>query len=417
MKKLIFFSLLHLQIQLFASGADAYANALKLYQNKQYTKAYPIIYKEANRGNKEAQYLMGHMFEKGLGVLKNDKNATYWYKQSSSKYAYIIKDDTKHTITYDNKFLHRLKNQLTYSSEQKGINYAFAKIDSSTQAVKSKMMKILENNFGMQPYHTNFVAPFTYSSSSYKRHFSAYNDNNIPQEWKEYVHYDNHIEVEMQLSFQKSLTYNLFGWHEYINFAYTQHVWWKLYDESGPFRETNYIPELFMLLPTSDYLDATYNLKGLKLGYRHQSNGQEGYQSRSWNRLFLETIWQWKNLFVTFQTWYRIPEKKKGEAFYQGTNPNDKGDDNPDILTYMGYGDINLKYLYGKNQINLMIRNNFNIDNNKGAIQIDWTTPFFNSNNTFWYAKLFSGYGESLIDYNRNITKLSLGFAFSRGIF
>ncbi len=400
-----------------AKGADAYVNALKLYQEGKYKQSYSLISQEAHRGNKEAQYLLANMFENGLGVVANEHNASYWYKQASSKYAYIVESDKKHQLSSNNKFLSRLKNQLNYTSAQKGVNYAFAKLDSTNPTIKSKMMRMLEDNFGLQPYHTNFIAPFTYSSTSYKRHFSAYADNHIPPEWKENVNYDNHIEAETQLSFQKSLTYDLFGWNEYINFAYTQHVWWKLYDESGPFRETNYIPELFMLLPTSDYVDEQYNLKGIKFGYRHQSNGQEGYQSRSWNRLFLETIWQWDNLFLFVQGWYRIPEEKKGEAFYNGTNPNDKGDDNPDITDYMGYGDINLKYFYGTSQINLMLRNNFKLNDNKGAIQVDWTTPFFNSNNTFWYGKFFSGYGESMIDYNKNISKLSLGFAFSRGIF
>ncbi len=391
--------------------------ALERYQKGAYKEALPEIEREARRGNKEAQYLLAYMYENGLGVPKSAQQAQKWYRKCASKYAYIIENDEKHQLSVDDRIVHRLRNQLKYSSDQKGVNYAFSKIDLSSPAVKSKMMKMLENSFGMQPYHTNFVAPFTWSSTSYRRHFAAYPDDGIPQEWRDDVHYDNHVEVEMQLSFQKSLTYNLFGWNEYINFAYTQHVWWKLYDKSGPFRETNYIPELFMLVPTSDTIDEKYNLKGIKFGYRHESNGQEGYRSRSWNRLFAVTIWQWDNLFMFLQGWYRIPEDKKGEAFYNGTNPNDKGDDNPDILDYMGYGDLRFRYFYGKNQINLMLRNNLHLKHNRGALLANWTTPFFNSENTFWYVKLFTGYGESLIDYNRNITKLSLGFAFSRGLF
>ena len=403
--------------QVTAKGADVYVNALVLYQDGKYKEAYPIILAQAKKGNREAQYLLGTMLEKGEGTAKSQQKAMYWYKQASSKFSYIREDNKKHKLKSDEYFLNRLKNQLKYSSIQKGANFAFAKVDSSNPAVKSKMMKILENSFGMQPYHTNFIAPFSYANTTHKRHFSAYSDNNIPSEWQDDVAYDSHIEAEMQLSLQKPLTYNLFGWHEYINFAYTQHVWWKVYDESGPFRETNYIPELFMLLPTSDYIDETYNLKGIKFGYRHESNGEEGYQSRSWNRLFLESIWQWDNLFVNVQTWYRIPEDRKSEAFYQGIDPNDKGDDNPYIIDYMGYGDLTIKYLYGKSQINLMLRNNFNFQDNKGAVEIDWTTTFFNSENTYWYVKVFSGYGESLIDYNQYINKISFGFAFSRGIF
>ncbi|MCF6245091.1 MAG: phospholipase A [Sulfurovum sp.] len=403
--------------QVTAKGADAYVNALVLYQDGKYKKAYPIILAQAKKGNKEAQYLLGTMLEKGEGVAKNKQKAMYWYKQASSKFSYIREDNKKHKLKRDSSFSNRLKNQLKYSTSQKGANYAFTKVDLSTSAVKSKMMKILENSFGMQPYKTNYIVPFSYASTSYRRHFSAYLDSNIPVEWQDGVAYDSHIEAEMQLSFQKPLIYNLFGWHEYINFAYTQKFWWKIYDESAPFRETNYMPELFMILPTSDHMDKQYNLKGIKFGYRHHSNGQEGYKSRSWDRLYLESIWQWDNLFVSVQTWYRIPEDRKSEAFYQGIDPNDKGDDNPDILDYMGYGELTIKYLYGKSQINVMLRNNFNFKDNKGAVEVDWTTPFFNSENTYWYIRGFSGYGESLIDYNRYVNKISFGFAFSRGIF
>jgi phospholipase A1 len=56
-------------------------------------------------------------------------------------------------------------------------------------------------------------------------------------------------------------------------------------------------------------------------------------------------------------------------------------------------------------------------DDNKGAIAIDWSRPMPYAKDSFWYVKVFSGYGESLIDYNRHINKLSLGFSFSRGLF
>lgn len=224
------------------------------------------------------------------------------------------------------------------------------------------------------------------------------------------------MEAEYQFSFQKPLTYDLFGWNEFISLSYTQHVWWKIYDESAPFRETNYIPELFMIVPTSDAIDEKYNFKGVKFGYRHQSNGQEGYQSRSWDRLFFSTFWQYENLFLKAEGWYRLPEDKKGEAFYAGTNPSDSGDDNPDILDYMGYGKIEANYVWGDKQLSLMLRNNFDFDANKGALKVSYTEPFVNSDNTYWYFKLFTGYGESMIDYNRNVTKVSMGFAYSRSL-
>ncbi len=417
MVKQILIILLILTIELFSKGADAYAKSLILYQNQKYKEAYPLIAKEAKKGNKEAQYLLGEIFEKGHGQDQNSTKSIYWYKKSSSKYAYITKEKIEDQNWTRENFVTRFKNQMRPTSEQKGAQYAFSKLDVSTPEVKSMIMKFLENSFGLLPYHTNYFAPFSYSSTKYHRHFTAYSHENIPDTWQPYMEYDTHFEAEYQLSFQKPLTYNLLGWHEYVALSYTQQVWWKLYDESGPFRETNYTPELFVIIPTSDAIDEKYNLKSINFGYRHQSNGQEGHHSRSWDRLFCSTQWQWNNLFLKAQGWYRLPEDKKDETFYAGVNTNAKGDDNPDIYDYMGYGDIEIKYLFDKNQLGLLWRNNLHRHNNRGALQLNYSTPFINSDNTYWYMKLFSGYGESMIDYDRSVSKLSIGFAFSRGIF
>lgn len=412
---LLLFSMLSLN--LMANSADEYMEALELYQDKNYKKAYATIKREANKDNKSAQYILAKMYEKGEGVKKDISKAMYWYKKAASQHAYVQKEFAKPKMAKEENFLDRVKKQFTHTSQQEGMNFAFSKIDAETPEVKSTVMKFLENSFGMRPYQINYFAPFTWSSSKYTRQFSAYNESTLPEFMSHGAEYDNNIEAEYQLSFQKSLTYDLFGWNEYISIAYTQQVWWKLYDKSSPFRETNYTPEVFMILPTSDYIDEQYNLKALKFGFRHQSNGKEGYASRSWNRLFLSTLWQWDSLFLKVEGWYRIPEDKKSEAFYAGTDPGATGDDNPDITDYMGYGKIELNYLYGEHQFNLLVRNNFDFDHNKGAVQLDYMAPFFNSDNTFWYVKLFNGYGESLIDYDRSTTKMSFGFAFSKGLF
>lgn len=80
--------------------------------------------------------------------------------------------------------------------------------------------------------------------------------------------------------------------------------------------------------------------------------------------------------------------------------------------------DINIAYLHKKHQFGLMLRNNLRFDSdNKGAVEFTYAYPLFNSPNTSLYVKLFNGYGESLIDYNQNVTKASIGFSFSNGLF
>jgi phospholipase A1 len=293
-------------------------------------------------------------------------------------------------------------------NDQKGLQFLFSKIDLSSQNVKDEVAKLVNKDFGLMPYRANYILPFSYSSKKYqKRYSNLQNSNEI---------YNSNVESEFQLSLQKNLSYNLFGFNEYITLGYTQHVWWQLYTDSAPFRETNYTPEIFVTVPTSYEFDHLSNLKAIRFGYRHQSNGQDGYRSRSWDRLFLASFWQWDNLFLRAEAWYRIPEKKKSSAFYNGTNINDKGDDNPDIQKYLGYGELELRYLYGDHQLGLKLRNNLRSEN-KGSVEIDWSVPIYNSNNTYWYMKAFNGYGESLIDYDQTTSKISFGFSFFRNLF
>lgn len=390
---------------LFSNDITDYTKGLKHYQKKEYTKAFLIIQNEAHRGNKEAQYLLANLYEKGLGISKNTKKSLYWYKQASSSFEYIIKipkvAKEKEEITYD-------VSQTDIENQQQGLQFAFSKLDLSSQNVKDELTKFVNKDFGILPYHSNYILPFSYSSKKYSnRSSNTFNKNDT---------YENNTEVEFQISFQKNLSYNLFGFNEYITFGYTQNVWWQLYSDSAPFRETNYTPEIFVTVPTSYEFDKLSNLKAVRFGFRHQSNGQGGYESRSWDRLFLAGFWQWDNLFLKAEGWYRIPEDDKGAEFYDGTNVNAKGDDNPNIEDYMGYGDIEIKYLYGDHQLGLMLRNNFKSEN-KGAVKLDWSFPLNNSKNTYWYVKYFNGYGESLIDYDESTSKISFGFSFFRSLF
>ncbi|PTB87795.1 hypothetical protein C9925_01390, partial [cyanobacterium G8-9] len=355
------------------------------------------------RGNKEAQYLLADMLEHGYGVEKNIKKSLFWYKKSASTYQYIVHEadrlQNNVDIDPDNAFI------------QKKLQFAFSKIDLSSPDVRKEVNKMVDKNFGIYPYRTNYLAPISYASRKYNRHYTTSFQNDFPDT------YSSQTEVEFQFSIQKTLTHNLLGLNDYLSVAYTQQVWWQAYDDSAPFREINYTPEIFFTIPSPYDVDAKKHLKAIQFGYRHQSNGQEGYRSRSWNRLFLASLWQWDNLFLKAQTWYRIPENKKDASFYDGTNPDASGDDNPNIENYLGYGDIEIKYLYGSNQFGLKWRNNLKLDGNKGSIELDFSTPVYNSQNTYWYLKFFNGYGESLIDYDRSVSKISFGFSFYRSLF
>ena len=416
MKKIVFYLLL--TTLLFADHKD-YLKGMQFYKAKEYTKAFPIILNDAQEEHRAAQYRLAEMYENGLGTEVDYKQAMYWYKLSSTRYAYIEEDKIEDANA---SYLKQISRQFGNESITRGNEYALAKMDTSTPETKKLFKSITDGGFfGLQPYDTNFILPVSYGKDKPTRASASIHPNNIPSSLQNEFKYDENTEVEFQLSLKKQLSYDLFGFNEYINFAYTQKVWWQLYSDSGPFRETNYLPEVFVNVPTSQSVDNVIGLKVVKFGFLHESNGQEGYRSRSWNRLYLTGKWQWKNLFLATRVWYRIPESYKADGYYDGSlgvdGANEAGDDNPDIAKYLGYGDIKINYLYKKSKFGLLIRNNLRFSDNKGAVEFNYSVPFIDSPNTFWYLKVFHGYGESLIDYNREVSKIAFGFSFSRGIF
>ena len=74
---------------------------------------------------------------------------------------------------------------------------------------------------------------------------------------------------------------------------------------------------------------------------------------------------------------------------------------------------MNFSYVYRHNILKLKLRNNFKLNKeNKGLIQIDYSFAF--RKNAFAYVQLSSGYGESLIDYDKEINRISVGISLSR---
>ncbi len=258
--------------------------------------------------------------------------------------------------------------------------------DYELSTTNQTLQQIIFSSFDVKPYRMNYLLPITYDNVS---HIGRKN-----------------IETKFQISFKKILAKNIFGLDDKLFLGYTQTSWWQTSEKSSPFRETNYMPELFMFFP---YIHKYSPLKAYKIGILHQSNGRGKELSRSWNRVYMSGIFQTKGIFIVPRVWYRIPEHAKKDI-------NDtSGDDNPDIYDYLGYGDLKISYPYKKNLFSLLLRNNLKFNGrNRGAVQFDWTFPLPWISDTFGYLQIFSGYGESLIDYNKRNDKIGLGFSITR---
>ena len=207
------------------------------------------------------------------------------------------------------------------------------------------------------------------------------------------------IETKMQISLKTKIAEDLFGTHADLWAGYTQQSNWQVYNrgkKSAPFRNSDYAPELFITQPVKANLPFGGKLRMLGVGYIHQSNGQSQPLSRSWNRIYAMAGMEWGKLSVIPRIWARL-------------DPGADKDDNPDIMRYMGYGDLRLAYQFdNKHALSGTLR--YNPKHNKGAVQLNYTFPL--KGNLKGYVQGFYGYGESLIDYNHKQKGIGVGLMF-----
>jgi phospholipase A1 len=194
----------------------------------------------------------------------------------------------------------------------------------------------------------------------------------------------SHSELVFQLGFKMKLMENAFSQPVDLWFAYTQNSFWQAGNKkaSSPFRETNYQPEFIATVPLG-FEVLGMNARFFNLGFVHQSNGQVSTLSRSWNRVYAQLGLERGGFVLTGRLWKRL-----GESL--------ETDDNPDISKYMGHGDIIAVYRRGGHEFSAMWRRN--LRTNKGAVQLGWAWPI--AGQLKGYTQVFTGYGQSLIDYN-----------------
>ena len=190
-------------------------------------------------------------------------------------------------------------------------------------------------------------------------------------------------------------------------FGYSQQSNWQLFsgDLSRPFRTTDHEPELIYIFPTDAPLPWGWRLRYSGISFNHQSNGQPLPLSRSWNRTILMAGMEKGQQFnVLGKLWYRMPEEASD-------------DDNPDISDLIGRAEVTAYWnVNPDNTLGLTLRHSLRADSN-GSYRLEWLRKLGDSGQTGnrsglrFHTQLFSGYGDSLIDYNRRRTVLSVGLS------
>jgi phospholipase A1/A2 len=124
------------------------------------------------------------------------------------------------------------------------------------------------------------------------------------------------------------------------------------------------------------------------LAFEHESNGRDSIFSRSWNRVsFTFFTALSRNATLTARAW--IPFSYREE--------------NPDLLRYVGYGDVTFTYQPSNK------RWFFDLSGRYRAIETQFSYRLNKKSNQYIGVQWFSGYAETLIDYQRVNHMLRIG--------
>lgn len=182
-----------------------------------------------------------------------------------------------------------------------------------------------------------------------------------------------------------------------LRFAYTQTMFWAIEQPSGPFRSTNYSPEVYVDAPMTDDLS-------IAIGYRHDSNGRGAVGSIDSNRIFLRAQkrfdlgndWQ---LDIAPQGWIYVG--KFGGA--------------PDLKDYWGYTSLTASILK-KDGLKVAVTGRGNFKTGRGAAELFVSYPLarLGGLGVYVFGQGWTGYGEAIDDYNVNDTHARIGIALTR---
>jgi len=266
--------------------------------------------------------------------------------------------------------------------------------DDQQTAVDVRLISDKENilqPFTLMSHKPNYFLLGAYNSDGYNSSYfeEQYNEESI--------HLDD-TEAQFQISLKVPLGINLFNTFD-VYAAYTNRSFWQLYNSeiSSPFRETNHEPEAWVQF-TPGWEIFGFKNSANAFGVVHQSNGQGGVLSRSWNRVFANFVFQRGNFAIGFKPWIRISESAED-------------DDNPDITDYLGHYELRAGYKWNEHVFSVMSRNNLESGFDRGAFELGWSFPLWTYPYVKGYIQYFRGYGESLIDYNQHVNRIGIGFS------
>ncbi|MFT4073293.1 MAG: phospholipase A [Dysgonamonadaceae bacterium] len=200
-------------------------------------------------------------------------------------------------------------------------------------------------------------------------------------------------DAKFQVSIRHRLTKSMLPFKTYLFLTYTQNAIWDVFKNSFPFRDLNYNPTIGFgkaLISKNRFL-GTFLFQ-----FEHESNGKDGVDSRSWNKIsFTGNIIFDRNWTFYAKAWIPLVD----------------GVNNQDLTKYKGWAYLGGEYRSNdaKYWFNMLI-NKRSVDNLSANITLSLAIKLFKDANQYLFAEFYNGYGENLLDYKVYRQRLRVGF-------
>ena len=206
--------------------------------------------------------------------------------------------------------------------------------------------------------------------------------------------------IKFQISIAQKLTKSTLPWGTYLYLFYTQKVFWNVLENSMPMTDLNFNPGIGLNKPL--FIKDRF-VGQLSLVLEHESNGRDGDESRSWNKLtFGGNIMVDPNFVVGAKFWIPIID----------------GVNNKDILKYKGIYQVGWQWQSTNRKFAMSVgltRRAKGLFNYNTTIEAAYR--FSTESNQYLFMQFYNGYGEGLLDYKVYQSHIRVGIVIKPTLF
>ncbi|MGN1265403.1 MAG: phospholipase A [Muribaculaceae bacterium] len=207
-------------------------------------------------------------------------------------------------------------------------------------------------------------------------------------------------DVKFQVSIAQRLTKSVLPFNTYLFLTYSQKCFWNIFEESLPMHDLNFNPGIG--------LSKLLIVKGKLIGkatmlIEHESNGRDGEESRSWNRItFGANVYITPHMMIHGKVWIPIID----------------GENNKDLLDYRGIYESGLQIRSSNDRWGFALvtskRRGWNLNTN---ITVEVNYRLFHDENQYFFIQYYNGYAENLLDYKQHHSRIRAGLVIKPNFF